>query len=90
MEKDKKGRILLSKHHHLPNNEHVFVVGDCASLPHPPSAQLAEGQAEQIAFVLISRWQGKVLPDYMPPIKLKGVLGSLGKKPVSDLLPKPL
>lgn len=88
VEKDKKGRILLSKHHHLPNNEHVFVVGDCASLPHPPSAQLAEGQAEQIAFVLISRWQGKVLPDYMPPIKLKGVLGSLGKKAGFGLIAK--
>lgn len=88
VEKDKKGRILLSKYHHLPDNEHVFVVGDCASLNHPPSAQLAEGQAEQIAFVLISRWQGKVLPYHMPPIKLKGVLGSLGKKDGFGLIAK--
>jgi len=88
VEKDKKGRITLSKYHHLPNNDRVFVVGDCASLKHPPSAQLAEGQAEQIAFVLTSRWKGKVLPDHLPPIKLKGVLGSLGKKVGFGLIAK--
>ncbi|HWJ77375.1 MAG TPA: NAD(P)/FAD-dependent oxidoreductase [Niallia sp.] len=79
-EKDQKGRIILTKYHHIPNNEHVFVVGDCASLSQPPSAQLAEGQAEQIATILICRWRGKILPSQMPPIKTKGVLGSLGKK----------
>ncbi|WP_245757920.1 NAD(P)/FAD-dependent oxidoreductase [Alteribacillus iranensis] len=79
-EKDKKGRVILTPHHHLPDNENVFVVGDCASLPHAPSAQLAEGQADQIAMVLKKRWNGEVLPDKLPTIKLKGVLGSLGKK----------
>ena len=44
VEKDKKGRVILTKHHNIPNNEHVYVVGDSASLPHAPSAQLAEGQ----------------------------------------------
>lgn len=80
VEKDDKGRILLTNHHHLPEDENVFVVGDCASLPHAPSAQLAEGQAEQIATVLKKRWRGEELPNRFPPIKLKGVLGSLGKK----------
>ncbi|WP_445492341.1 NAD(P)/FAD-dependent oxidoreductase [Niallia sp. 03133] len=80
VEKDKKGRVLLTKYHHLHHNEHVFVVGDCASLNKPPSAQLAEGQAEQIASVLIARWKGEKLPEYMPEIRLKGILGSLGKK----------
>jgi NADH:ubiquinone reductase (H+-translocating) len=80
VEKDKQGRVLLTTHHNLPNNEHVYVVGDCASLPHAPSAQLAEGQAEQIVQILIKRWNGEALPKNLTAIKLKGVLGSLGKK----------
>lgn len=80
VEKDRQGRVILTQYHHLPNDENVFVVGDCASLPHAPSAQLAEGQAEQIIEVLKCRWKGIELPEKMPPIKLKGVLGSLGKK----------
>ncbi|MDQ0298408.1 NADH dehydrogenase [Salibacterium salarium] len=80
VEKDEKGRIILTNHHHLPDNENIFVVGDCASLPHAPSAQLAEGQAEQIAMVLKKRWKGEEIPKRLPAIKLKGVLGSLGKK----------
>ncbi len=80
VEKDKQGRVILTAHHNLPNNEHVYVVGDCASLPHAPSAQLAEGQAEQIVQILIKRWNGEDLPETLPAIKLKGVLGSLGKK----------
>jgi NADH:ubiquinone reductase (H+-translocating) len=79
-EKDNLGRLLLTPHHHLPYDEHVFVVGDCASLPHAPSAQLAEGQAVQIVEVLKKRWAGEELPEKFPLIKLKGVLGSLGKK----------
>ncbi|WOD63906.1 NAD(P)/FAD-dependent oxidoreductase [Niallia taxi] len=77
--KDKKGRILLTDLHHLPADDKIFVVGDCASLNLPPSAQLAEKQAEQVAAVLIARWKG-AKPPSLPPIKLKGILGSLGKK----------
>jgi NADH:ubiquinone reductase (H+-translocating) len=80
VEKDKRGRVILSQYHNIPNYENVFVVGDCASLPHAPSAQLAEGQGEQIAQILLKQWNGEPLPDVMPPIKLKGMLGSLGKK----------
>lgn len=80
VEKDRQGRVVLTKYHHLPQDEHVFVVGDCASLPHAPSAQLAEAQAEQIVQVLLKKWRNEPLPDEMPPFKLKGVLGSLGKK----------
>lgn len=80
VEKDGQGRIVLSVHHNLPNNEHVYVVGDCASLPHAPSAQLAEGQAEQIVQILLKRWANEPLPESLPAIKLKGVIGSLGKK----------
>lgn len=80
VEKDQQGRVVLTKYHNIPDNEHVYVVGDCASLPHAPSAQLAEGQAEQIVQILLKRWKGEELPESLPVIKLKGVLGSLGKK----------
>ncbi|MDZ5783546.1 FAD-dependent oxidoreductase [Marinococcus luteus] len=79
-EKDRKGRIILTPHHHLTNDENIFIVGDCASLPHAPSAQLAEGQAEQIATIMKKQWKNEPLPETMPEIKLKGTLGSLGKK----------
>ncbi|HYK74549.1 MAG TPA: NAD(P)/FAD-dependent oxidoreductase [Pseudoneobacillus sp.] len=80
VEKDNQGRVTLTPQHHLPNDENVFVIGDCASLPHAPSAQLAEGQAEQVVQVLTKRWNGEAPPESFPPIKLKGILGSLGKK----------
>ena len=80
VDKDKRGRVILSQYHNIPSHENVFVVGDCASLPHAPSAQLAEGQAEQIVQVLLKQWNGEPLPEAMPPIKLKGMLGALGKK----------
>ncbi|GLY09619.1 NADH dehydrogenase-like protein YutJ [Bacillus badius] len=80
VEKDRSGRVKLSQYHNLPTDEHVYVVGDCASLPHAPSAQLAEEQAEQIVQVLLKRWKGEPLPEELPEIKLKGILGSLGKK----------
>ncbi|WP_075982763.1 NAD(P)/FAD-dependent oxidoreductase [Bacillus massilinigeriensis] len=79
-EKDTHDRLVITPYHNLPNNEHVYVVGDCASLPHAPSAQLAEGQADQIVQILLKRWNGEALPDSLPSIKLKGILGSLGKK----------
>lgn len=86
VEKDVQGRVVLTKQHNLPIDEHVYVVGDCASLPHAPSAQLAEGQAEQIVQVLLNRWNGEEPPAEFPAIKLKGVLGSLGKKQGFGLL----
>lgn len=80
VEKDSIGRVVLSQYHHLPEDEHVYVVGDCAALPYAPSAQVAEEQAEQIVQVLQAKWSGTALPKKMPKIKLKGFLGSLGKK----------
>ncbi|MDG5788892.1 FAD-dependent oxidoreductase [Evansella sp. AB-P1] len=80
VEKDSIGRVLVTKYHHIPGYDNAFVVGDCAALDHAPSAQLAEGQAEQIAFLLLKKWNGEKFPEEMPRIKLKGVLGSLGKK----------
>ena len=80
VEKDKQNRIKLTPQHFIPGYDNVFVVGDCASLDYAPSAQFAEGQAEQIVEVLEKKWKNEPLPESFPPIKLKGTLGSLGKK----------
>ncbi|EGA90457.1 hypothetical protein GPDM_04804 [Planococcus donghaensis MPA1U2] len=77
---DATGRVKINQYHQLPNDDHVYVVGDCAALPMAPSAQLAEEQAEQIVKVLKAIWKEEPLPETMPEIKLKGFLGSLGKK----------
>ena len=79
-EKGNSGRLVLNKHHQLPEFNDVYVVGDCADLPYAPSAQVAEAQAEQIVQVLRHVWKEEPLPEKLPEIKLKGFLGSLGKK----------
>ncbi|MGE5702198.1 MAG: NAD(P)/FAD-dependent oxidoreductase [Clostridia bacterium] len=80
VEKDGSGRAILNQYNQLPNHTNVYVVGDCASLPQAPSAQLAEGQGEQIALTLKKDMRGEPYPSSLPKIKLKGTLGSLGKK----------
>lgn len=79
-EKGDSGRLVVNKYHQLPNDNDVYIVGDCAALPYAPSAQVAEEQAEQIVSVLRAVWKEEPLPEKMPPLKLKGFLGSLGKK----------
>ncbi|MFD2613722.1 NAD(P)/FAD-dependent oxidoreductase [Paenibacillus gansuensis] len=76
--KDSQGRVLLNEYHQIPEHPEVFVVGDCASLPFSPSAQAAEAQGKQVVEVITAIWKGKT-PE-LGQIKLKGVLGSLGKK----------
>lgn len=80
VEKDPTGKIILTKYHMIPDFDQVFVVGDCASLPFAPSAQLAEAQGDQIAIIISSLIKNQPLPETLPKIKLKGTLGSLGKK----------
>jgi NADH dehydrogenase len=75
--KDDKGRVLLNAYYQIPDYPEVFVLGDCASLPFSPSAQAAEAQAKQVAEVMHAFWRGET--PQLKPIKLKGVLGSLGK-----------
>lgn len=75
-----RGRVVLNQYHQIPDYEDVYVVGDIAALPYAPSAQLAEEQAEQIVRVLRLVWGKEPLPKEMPEIKLKGFMGSLGKK----------
>jgi len=79
-EKDKFGRPIINEFFHLPDDEHIFVIGDCASSELAPTAQLAEEQAERVVKVLRSRWTNGKNPETLSPIKLKGFMGSLGKK----------
>ena len=80
VQKDRSGRLVLNQYHQIPSYPSVYAVGDIAALPHAPSAQLAEVQGEQIVQVLRSVWKDEALPAEMPELKLKGFMGSLGKK----------
>lgn len=76
--KDKQGRVLLNSNYQIPQYEDVYVVGDCASLMFSPSAQAAGAQGEQVADVVQALWKNET--PKLGQIKLKGTLGSLGKK----------
>ncbi|ASK61923.1 FAD-dependent oxidoreductase [Virgibacillus phasianinus] len=95
-EKDSQEKIVLNNFFQVPTNTNVYVVGDCASSEHSPSAQLARQQGEQIADILSAVLQNEE-PKQPKEIKLKGTLGSLGKsdgfgnmfqKPATGLLPR--
>nr|WP_255654621.1 FAD-dependent oxidoreductase [Cohnella sp. REN36] len=76
--KDKQGRLVVNEFHELPEAPNVFVIGDCSSQPYSPSAQLAQAQGKQVAHVIRARLHGK--EPRLPRIRLRGTLGSLGKK----------
>ncbi|NYN11373.1 NAD(P)/FAD-dependent oxidoreductase, partial [Salmonella enterica subsp. enterica serovar Typhimurium] len=73
---NKSGRVIVNQYHQVPTYKNVYVVGDCAALPHAPSAQLAEVQGDQIADVLKKQWNQEPLPEKMPELKVQGFLGS--------------
>ncbi|WNQ12632.1 FAD-dependent oxidoreductase [Paenibacillus aurantius] len=84
--KDMTGRVLLNEYHQVPLHPEVYVVGDCASLTFSPSAQAAEAQGKQVVEVLRALWKDET--PHLGTIKLKGVLGSLGKKSGFGLMGK--
>ncbi|WP_166240573.1 NAD(P)/FAD-dependent oxidoreductase [Paenibacillus turpanensis] len=84
--KDNSGRLIINQDHQLPSHPGVFIVGDCASIPFSPSAQAAEAQGLQVAELIKSEWFGHA--PRLTKIKLKGVLGSLGKKAGFGLMGK--
>ena len=94
--KDNHGKVVVNDFYQVPEDPSVYVLGDCASSEHSPSAQLAGLQGEQIAEILLAILNEKQ-PKKPKPIKLKGTLGSLGKsdgfgnmakKPMTGLLPR--
>ena len=64
------GRVIINQYHQVPTYRNVYVVGDCANLPH--AQRSAELQGEQIAEVLKKQWNNEPLPDKMPEIKVQG------------------
>lgn len=84
--KDTQGRLVINEYHQLPDYNEIYVVGDCAALPFSPSGQAAEAQGEQVAEVLRAVWKNET--PRLGKIKLKGVLGSLGKKAGFGLMGK--
>lgn len=76
--KDRSGRVVVNEYSQIETHPDVFVCGDCASLEFAPSAQAAEAQGEQIAHVLLAFWKNET--PKLKPMKLKGMLGSLGQK----------
>lgn len=76
--KDRGGRIILDEYYRIPDYPEVYVIGDCASLPFAPSAQAAGAQGEQVAQIIRAFWRNET--PKLHPIRLKGTLGSLGKK----------
>jgi NADH:ubiquinone reductase (H+-translocating) len=94
--KDDQGKVVLNEYFQVPEQQNVYVVGDCASSTFSPSAQLAQHQGDRIADVLESILKNEQ-PKVPKPIKLKGTLGSLGKtdgfgnmfnQPFTGLLPR--
>ncbi len=76
--KDSMGRLIINEYHQLPQHTNVYIIGDCASLPFSPSGQAAGAQGKQVSEVLLALWDNRM--PKLGAIKLKGVLGSLGKK----------
>lgn len=95
-EKDMHEKIIVNEYYQVPEQQNIFVLGDCAASELSPSAQLAGAQGEQLAEVLLALFRGKT-PRKPRPIKLRGTLGSLGKSdgfgnmmtmPMTGLLPR--
>lgn len=76
--KDKQEKIVVNDYFQVVDEPNIYVVGDCASSIHSPSAQLAGIQGEQVADVLNAIIRNKE-PKKPKEIRLKGTLGSLGK-----------
>lgn len=95
-EKDNQEKLVVNEFFQIPKQPNIYVVGDCASSEHSPSAQLAGLQGEQVAEVLYSIVHEKE-PKKPKAIKLRGTLGSLGKsdgfgnmfqQPITGFLPR--
>ncbi|CAM3047477.1 FAD-dependent oxidoreductase [Paenibacillus sediminis] len=84
--KDNKGRIVINEYHQIPEHPEVYVIGDCASLPYAPSAQIAGLQGKQIGHIVQALWKNETPRLY--PLKTRGTLGSLGKKAGFGLMGK--
>ncbi|GGA83300.1 NAD(P)/FAD-dependent oxidoreductase [Ornithinibacillus halotolerans] len=76
--KDNQQKIVVNEYFQVPDDPKVYVIGDCASSIHSPSAQLAGLQGEQTAVILQAILRNQE-PKKPRDIRLRGTLGSLGK-----------
>src|SRR5699024_235909 len=76
-EKDVQDKIVVNDYYQVPEQPQVYVVGDCASSVHSPSAQLAGEQDEQVADVLMAILNGKK-PKKQKEMEVKGTREYLG------------
>jgi NADH:ubiquinone reductase (H+-translocating) len=77
-QKDNQEKIIVNDYFQVPEQENVYVIGDCAASIFSPSAQLAGFQGEQVAVILNAILRNQE-PKKPKEIRLKGTLGSLGK-----------
>lgn len=75
---DHYGRFIVGEDYSLPKHPEIYVIGDSASANFAPSAYLAEMMADRLRDILLAKWKGHEIQ--LPPLKLKAVFGSLGKK----------
>src|SRR5699024_11662251 len=78
LEKNSFNKVMKNEFYQVPNNEHIYVIGDNVSSTHSPSGQLAGLQGKQVAAILADVVNGRT-PKKPKEIKLRGTLGSLGK-----------
>ncbi|WLR41284.1 NAD(P)/FAD-dependent oxidoreductase [Bacillus carboniphilus] len=80
-----RGRVKVEKDLRVPNNDHVFIIGDCALIineeterPYPPTAQIAMQQGETCAknIAVLIKGQGELI-EFKADIK--GTVASLGE-----------
>ncbi len=77
-ERDHQNRFVVNEDYSVPMHPDIYIIGDCASANFAPSAYLAEMMADRLRDILLSKWKGQTIQ--LPPLKLKAVFGSLGKR----------
>lgn len=89
-ETDRMGRAMVGPQLHLPDDPHVFVIGDAAHVPFgtgtvPGVAQGAMQMGRHVAKVLLARLNGRAEP---PPFRYKdlGNMATIGRaKAIADI-----
>lgn len=80
---DARGRAQVNDYLQSVDDDHVYIIGDCASFlsgtrPLPPTAQLATQMGFTAAFNVLAQVAGEKLCVYVP--KIRGTLASLGRE----------
>src|SRR5699024_1154716 len=71
------GKVVVNNYYQVPNQEHIYVIGDNVSSEHSPSGQLDGQQGEQVEIIIEDVLEGKT-PKEQKEIHLRRTLSSLG------------